>query len=74
MSINRNSRDAAAPGPLTHGQALHAPEARRLKPITKPKVLIVEGKDEELLFSKLIDHLELQDIEIWDIGGKTKIR
>ena len=49
-------------------------EARRLKPITKPKVLIVEGKDEELLFSKLIDHLELQDIEIWDIGGKTKIR
>ncbi|MBL7064444.1 MAG: hypothetical protein ISS49_09620 [Anaerolineae bacterium] len=47
---------------------------RPFKPITRSKVLVVEGQDEKNLFSKLITCLDLPDIEIRDIGGKTKFR
>ena len=49
-------------------------EQKTLEPITGPKVLIVEGEDEKRLFSELIAYLNLPDIEIRDIGGKTKFR
>ncbi len=44
-----------------------------LEPVSKPRVLIVEGEDEKRLFSALIAHLDLSDIEIRAIGGKTRI-
>ncbi len=44
------------------------------KAITKPKLLLVEGKDEVKLFEKLLADLGLVDIEIRDIMGKTKYR
>ena len=47
-------------------------DEKPLSPITKFKVLIVEGEEERRVFSALIDHLNLPDIEIRDIGGKTK--
>lgn len=42
--------------------------------IEQPNVLIVEGKEEELFFGALIEHLRLQGIEIRSIGGKEKLR
>jgi hypothetical protein len=42
--------------------------------ITKPNVLVVEGKEEERLFGELIRLLGLQDIQVMGIGGKTKLR
>jgi len=42
--------------------------------ITKPKLLLVEGKDEVELFDKLLTDLGLADIDIWDIMGKTRFR
>jgi hypothetical protein len=44
------------------------------KAITQPKVLLVEGKDERYLFTRLITDLALTNIEVRDIGGKTKFR
>jgi hypothetical protein len=49
-------------------------DEKPLSPITKSKVLIVEGEEEIRVFSELIAHLNLPDIEIRDIGGKTKFR
>ncbi|NOZ07048.1 MAG: hypothetical protein GXP41_11975 [Chloroflexi bacterium] len=43
-------------------------------PITQPKLLLVEGKDEVKLFEKLISDLGLVDIEIRSVLGKTKFR
>ena len=42
--------------------------------ITKPKLLLVEGKDEVKLFGKLLVDLGLVDVEIRDIMGKAKFR
>lgn len=42
--------------------------------ITKPKLLLVEGKDEIELFGKLLADLGLVDVEVRDIMGKTKFR
>jgi len=42
--------------------------------ITKPKLLLVEGKDEVKLFGKLFADLGLVDVEIRNIMGKTKFR
>ncbi len=40
--------------------------------INKPKLLIVEGRDEELFFdAALSNHLGLTDIQVMPIGGKT---
>ncbi|MEA3345448.1 MAG: DUF3226 domain-containing protein [Chloroflexota bacterium] len=47
---------------------------RPLKSIAEPKVLIVEGEDDRRLFSELIAHLHLSEIEVRAIGGKTKFR
>jgi hypothetical protein len=40
--------------------------------ITQPKVLLVEGKDEENFFKALIDHCELRNIDILVVGGKDR--
>ncbi len=42
--------------------------------IVKPKILVVEGRDEERFFdAALRDHLGLTDIQILPIGGKTNL-
>jgi uncharacterized protein DUF3226 len=42
--------------------------------IVKSKLLIVEGRDEELFFAAALrDHLALTDLQIMPIGGKTKL-
>ena len=42
--------------------------------IVRSKLLIVEGRDEEMFFdAALRDHLGLTDIQILPIGGKTKL-
>lgn len=43
-------------------------------PITKPKVLLVEGRDEEFLFLALIKKLGLDDIDIRAFGGVAQFR
>lgn len=44
------------------------------KPISKPKVILVEGKDEELFFSSMIMRLELtSEIEVRPIDGKDNL-
>jgi len=40
--------------------------------ITKPNVLIVEGKDDKLFLGALIKHLAIESIQVLPIGGKTK--
>jgi len=42
--------------------------------ITKPHLLIVEGKEDELFFEALMKRQSLQDIQIMAIGGKVKLR
>jgi len=49
-------------------------DQRSLRRITQPKVLIVEGEDEKRLFSEMLAYLDLRDVEIRDIGGKSKFR
>jgi hypothetical protein len=42
--------------------------------IDRPKLLIVEGRDEELFFTAALrDYLGLTDIQVMPIGGKTNI-
>ncbi len=42
--------------------------------IVKSKLLVVEGRDEEMFFdAALRDHLALTEIQIMPIGGKTKL-
>ena len=42
--------------------------------IQKPKLLIVEGRDEQFCFeAALWDHLGLTDIQVMPIGGKTPL-
>lgn len=42
--------------------------------ILKPKLLIVEGRDEECFFCALIGHLGINDVQVAGIGGKDQIR
>ena len=42
--------------------------------IVKPKLLIVEGRDEEEFFDALLENLEISDVQVAGVGGKTKIR
>lgn len=42
--------------------------------ITASRLLVVEGKDEQLFFEALMQHLGLQNIQIMPIGGKTRLR
>lgn len=39
-----------------------------------PKLLVVEGRDEELFFSALCQHLGLNGIQVLPIGGKNQLR
>lgn len=42
--------------------------------IVKPRLLIVEGRDEEMFFdAALRDHLKRTDVQVLPIGGKTKL-
>lgn len=42
--------------------------------ITKPKLLIVEGKDEEGFFSAAMSqHLSITDVQVLPIGGKQNL-
>ncbi len=42
--------------------------------ILKPNLLVVEGHDDELFFAAFVRHLDLGNIQILPIGGKTKLR
>ena len=42
--------------------------------IIGPKLLIVEGRDEEEFFTPLLEILEIKDVQIAGIGGKTFLR
>jgi hypothetical protein len=46
----------------------------RLEPIAHPKLLLVEGQDEEKFFTEFLRALRLQDIEIRSVGGARKLR
>lgn len=41
---------------------------------TKPNLLLVEGKTDELFFSALNKYLEFHDIQIIDVGGTPKFK
>lgn len=41
---------------------------------TKPNLLLVEGKTDELFFSALNKHLGFHDIQIIDVGGTSKFQ
>lgn len=49
-------------------------ECQRGIEIEEAKLLIAEGKDEENVFSELIDHIGLQGIQVLGRGGKTQFR
>ncbi|OPY00329.1 MAG: hypothetical protein A4E62_02370 [Syntrophorhabdus sp. PtaU1.Bin002] len=42
--------------------------------ISKPKLLIVEGRDEEEFFVAILKTLDITDVQVLAVGGKTKIR
>jgi hypothetical protein len=42
--------------------------------ITKKSLLVVEGKDEQLFFEALCRDLEIVDLQILPVGGKSKIK
>ncbi|MCS6803702.1 MAG: hypothetical protein NZ823_00990 [Blastocatellia bacterium] len=42
--------------------------------ITESRLLVVEGKDEELFFEALIEHMGLRNIQVLPVGGKAKLR
>lgn len=44
------------------------------KKISKSRVIITEGREDELFFDALINYLTLNDIQILPIGGKTELR
>ena len=39
-------------------------------PITKKKLLAVEGKDEVNFFNELLKHLDIKNVQVEDVGGK----
>ena len=42
--------------------------------ITRPKLLVVEGKDEVNFFAALITDLDLGDVQVQPVGGKSRFR
>jgi len=42
--------------------------------VTKPHVLVVEGREEELFFGAFSKHLGLKDLQVLPIGGKEQLR
>jgi len=47
---------------------------QRLAGVTKKTLLIVEGKEDELFFSALANHLGLTRLQVLGVGGKTQLR
>lgn len=45
-----------------------------LNPESKPKLLLVEGRDEELVLGTLLRHLGIYDVQVQGYGGKTQLR
>ena len=41
--------------------------------ISKHRLLIVEGRDEEQFFDAAMNHLGIANVQILGIGGKTKL-
>lgn len=41
--------------------------------IHKPKVLLGEGRDEEMFFDALLHHMHIQDVQVIEYGGKHKL-
>ncbi len=50
------------------------PSQSTLKPIAAPRVLLVEGNDEDRFFSSLIEKTDLEDIQIIPTGGVQKFQ
>jgi hypothetical protein len=42
--------------------------------IEKQKLLIVEGRDEEEFFGAVLEKLEIKDVQVVGVGGKTQIK
>ncbi len=42
--------------------------------IEKPKIIIGEGKEEEIIFDKLIDFLSIDDIQVFKYNGKDNLK
>lgn len=42
--------------------------------IERPRLLVVEGKEDELFFEALVEHLSLRDFQIYSAGGKERLR
>jgi hypothetical protein len=56
------------------GEGMEELYARESIEITRPTVLLVEGKDDKLFFEAFINNQGLQNIQTLDIGGKTRLR
>lgn len=41
--------------------------------VENPKLLLVEGRDEEEFFASLLEHLAISDVEVWAIQGKSRL-
>lgn len=41
---------------------------------TSPHLLLVEGKDDAIFFKSIMDHIGLDEIEIWNIEGTSQLR
>lgn len=50
-----------------------AQESERIKSFTKPKLLLVEGKDEVNLFGKIFKEWQIENIEIGNYEGKDRL-
>ena len=44
-----------------------------LNPESKPKLLLVEGRDEELVLGALLRHLGIYDVQVQNYGGKNRL-
>ena len=44
-----------------------------LNPESKPKLLLVEGRDEELVLGALLRHLGIHDVQVQNYGGKNRL-
>ncbi|MBD3275645.1 MAG: hypothetical protein GF372_10055 [Candidatus Marinimicrobia bacterium] len=47
---------------------------RKFRPLSKNKLVIVEGKDDERFIKALIKFLDLREIEVRELGGKSNMR
>lgn len=42
--------------------------------LTKPKLLLGEGREEVLFFARLLDHLGITEVQVEQYGGKSRLR